>query len=339
MAYHYSGLGPPGFGRGAELLPVFVDVLRQSNVKPDEKVVLYTDTKKNKDLVDAFYQAALLLGAETAVLYTTPREVERTPFSIALHAMRGADVILDLASNMWIYTEALSELLDQGVRILSCVSDIDTCLKMKPDPAIVARVNNGGEMLDRAQKIEVRSRAGSDLVLNKRGRRGVFQDGLAPNPGDWDNYPAYQVACAPLEDSASGRLVLEPGDLFVTLKRIVAEQIVLELEDGHIVNIEGKGEAEMLRTWFGGWDDPNAYTTSHIGFGCDPRAEVNSYQIMEWETLAGGVMIAFGANILRFLGGRNQSRAHIDVVMRKADFLLDGELIVEQGRFAHPALA
>ena len=167
----------------------------------------------------------------------------------------------------------------------------------------------------------------------------MFQDGLAPNPGDWDNYPAYQVACAPLEDSASGRLVLEPGDLFVTLKRIVAEQTVLELEDGHIVNIEGKGEAEMLRTWFAGWDDPNAYTTSHIGFGCDPRADVNSYQLMEWETLAGGVMIAFGANILRFLGGKNQSRAHIDVVMRKADFLLDGELIVEGGRFAHPALA
>ena len=339
MAYHYSGLGPPGFGRQPELLPVFVDVLRQSNLKPDEKVVLYTDTKKNKDIIDAFYQAALLIGAETVVLYSTPREVDRTPFSIAVHAMRGADLILDLASNMWIYTEVLSELLDEGKRILSCVSDIDTCLKMTPDPAIVARVNNGGGMLDRAERIEVRSKAGSSLLLNKRGRRGVFQDGLAPNPGDWDNYPAYQVACAPLEDSASGRLVLEPGDLFVTLKRIVAEEIVLELEDGHIVNIEGKGEAEMLRAWFAGWDDSNAYTTSHIGFGCDPRADVNSYQLMEWETLAGGVMIAFGANILRFLGGKNQSRAHIDIVMRKADFLLDDELIVENGQFVHPALA
>lgn len=338
MAYHYSGLGPPGYGRQPELLPVILDVLRQSNIKPEERVVLYTDTKKNRDLVDSFYQAAVLTGAEVAVVYTTPRETDRTPLSVALHAMRGADMILDLASSMWIYTEALSELLDEGKRILSCVSDIDTCLKLKPDPDIVARVNKGGRLLDRAEKIEVRSKAGSQLTLNKRGRRGVFQDGLAPNPGDWDNYPAYQVACAPLEDSATGRLVLEPGDLFVTLKRIVNEQIVLELEDGHIVNIEGQSDAEMLRTWFASWEDPNAYTTSHIGFGCDPRADVASYQLMEWETLAGGVMIAFGSNILRFLGGKNQSRAHIDIVMRKADFLLDGEPIVEQGEFVHPEL-
>jgi 2,5-dihydroxypyridine 5,6-dioxygenase len=338
MAYHYSGLGPPDLGRQAELLPVILEVLRQSNVKAGEKVVLYTDTKKNKEMVDAFYQAATLLGAETAVLYTTPRQVDRTPYSVALHAMQGADIILDLASNMWIYTEALSELLGQGKRILSCVSDIDTCLKMGPDAAIVERVQQGGKLLDAAERIQVRSEAGSDLVLSKRGRRGVYQDGLTPNPGDWDNYPAYQVACAPLEDSATGRLVLEPGDLFVTLKRIVAEQVVLELEDGHIVEINGKAEAEMLRAWFDGWEDPNAYTTSHIGFGCDPRAEVSSSQLMEWETLAGGVMIAFGSNILRFLGGKNQSRAHIDIVMRKADFLLDGELIIQGGNFVHPSL-
>jgi len=338
MAYHYSGLGPPGFGRQPELLPVITDVLRQSNVKPGEKVILYTDTKKNKDLVDAFYQAACLIGAETAVLYTTPRDADRTPFSVALHAMRGADVILDLASNMWIYTEALSELLDGGKRILSCVSDIDTCVRLTPDPAIVGRVQNGGQLMTRAEKIEVRSEAGSKLILNKRGRNGVFQDGLVPNPGDWDNYPAYQVACGPLEDSANGRLVLEPGDLFVTLKRIVTEEVILDLEEGHIVNIEGKAEAEMLRTWFAGWNESSAYTTSHIGFGCDPRTDVNSYQIMEWETLAGGVMIAFGSNMLRFLGGKNQSRAHIDIVMRKADFLLDDALIIENGQFAHPAL-
>jgi 2,5-dihydroxypyridine 5,6-dioxygenase len=339
MAYHYSGLGPPGFGRQAELLPVLLDVLRQSNVQPGEQVLVYTDTKKNKDLVDAFYQTAVLLGAETAVLYTTPREIDRTPFAVALHAMRGADVILDLASNMWIYTEALSELLDEGKRILSCVSDIDTCLKMKPDPAIVDRVNTGGPLLERAEVIQVRSRAGTDLTLNKRGRRGAFQDGLVPKPGDWDNYPAYQVACAPLEDSALGRVVLQPGDLFVTLKRIVTEEIVLHLERGRLVRIDGGAEAEMLRTWFANWDDPKAYTTSHIGFGCDPRADVNSYQLMEWETMAGGVLMAFGSNILRFLGGKNPSRAHLDITLRGVDFSLDGELIIEEGQFVHPELA
>lgn len=338
MAYHYSGLGPPGFGRQPELLPVILDVLRGSNVGPGVKAIVYTDTKKNKDLVDAFYQASLLLGAETAVLYTVPREMERTPLPITLHALRGADIVLDLASALWIYTDALSELLDEGKRILSCVSDIDTCLKLTPDPKIVDRVNHGGALVHRAETIQVRTAGGTDLILNKRGRRGVFQDGLAPNPGDWDNYPAYQVACAPLEDSAHGRLVVSPGDLFVTLKRVAAEETVLTLEGGHIVQIEGQSEAEMLRQWWDDWNDPTVYTTSHVGFGCDPRAQVSSNQLMEWETLAGGSLIAFGSNILRFLGGQNRSPAHLDITLRNVDFLLDGELIIDKGRFVHPDL-
>lgn len=338
VAYHYSGLGPPNLGRQVELLPILMDTLSRSNVRAGQKVVLYTDTKKNKDLVDAFFQASVLLGAETAVLYTTPRQEDRTPFPIALHAMHGADLILDLASSMWIYTEALSQLLDEGKRILSCVSDVDTCIKLAPTDALVKRVNTAGPMLGRAELLQVTSQAGSDLKLNKKGRRGSFQDGLTPNAGDWDCYPAYQVATAPLETSANGRLVLEQGDLLVTLKRIVSETVTLEIREGRIVDVQGGADALMLRDWFAQWDDEKAYTTSHIGFGCDPRSDVSSNNLMEWETMAGGIMIAFGANILRFLGGANRSAAHIDIVMRQADFALDGVQVVRGGQFVHPNL-
>jgi 2,5-dihydroxypyridine 5,6-dioxygenase len=104
------------------------------------------------------------------------------------------------------------------------------------------------------------------------------------------------------------------------------------------VRIDGGAEAEMLRTWFAKWEEASAYTTSHIGFGCDPRADVNSYQLMEWETMAGGILMAFGSNILRFLGGKNPSRAHLDITLRGVDFSLDGELIIREGEFVHPAL-
>ena len=57
---------------------------------------------------------------------------------------------------------------------------------------------------------------------------------------------------------------------------------------------------------------------------------------MEWETIAGGMMIAFGANTLRFLGGSNRSLAHIDLVLRQTDFALDGVDILRQGAFVHP---
>ncbi|MGE5601740.1 MAG: hypothetical protein ACM30E_01740 [Nitrososphaerales archaeon] len=338
MAYHYSGLGPPALGRQAELLPVLVDALRESNVGPGQKVLVYTDTKKNKELVDAFYQAAVLLGAETAVIYTLPREVDRTPLPVVQQAMAGVDMILDLASSLWIYTDFLSQLLDEGKRILSCVSDIDTCLKMRPTHELGQRVRTGGGLMAAADEIRVDSRSGTCLTLRKAGRKGAFQDGLAINPGDWDCYPSHQVACAPLEGTANGRLVLDPGDLLVTLKRVVTEPVVIEVKDGRITSIEGKTEAILLREWFLQWKDPNAYGTSHIGFGCDPRADVGSNNLMEWETIAGGMMIAFGANTLRFLGGNNRSLAHIDLVLRQTDFALDGVAILREGAFVHPEL-
>ncbi|MGZ9190346.1 MAG: hypothetical protein ACXW39_09855, partial [Nitrospira sp.] len=175
--------------------------------------------------------------------------------------------------------------------------------------------------------------------LRKTGRQGAFQDGLIPNPGDWDCFPSHQVACAPLETSANGLLVLDPGDLLVTLKRVVAEPVVIEVTNGRITSIDGKTEAVLLREWFAQWNDANAYVTSHIGFGCDPRAEVGSNNLMEWETIAGGMMIAFGANTLRFLGGSNRSRAHIDLVLRRTDFALDNEPILKEGQFVHPDLS
>lgn len=339
MAFHYSGVGPPSYGRFIELYPIIEDTLRRSGIKPMEKVVLYTDTKKNKDIVDAFFAAAVNLGAEVAVVMTTPRgDPDRTPVELALKTMREADTILDMASTSWIYTPAYSELLKSGVRILCNMSDPDTIIKMAPRDDIAARAKRGGELIHNGKEIRVRSKVGTDLVMRKDGRKGSYQNSFVEGPGSWDNVPSAQCACAPLEDSANGKLVIDRGDILLTIKRIVTDPITCTLENGRITKIEGGGDASLLRDWFARWNDPKSYITSHIGFGCDPRCEIAAMQLMEWESYAGGIMIAFGSNAGYFLQGATWAKSHIDIVLLNADFDIDGVPIVRGGQFVHEDL-
>jgi 2,5-dihydroxypyridine 5,6-dioxygenase len=339
MAFHYPGVGPPSFGRYIELLPVAEEVLRRSGIQAGERVVLYTDTQRNKDQVDAFFAAATMIGAEVCVVMSTPRnDPHREPLGLALRAMLGASTVLDLSSISWIYTPPFSQVLDAGVRVLSCMSNVDTCLKCRPRDDVAALARAGGEAIDKAEVIRVTSSFGTELILNKRGRRGIFQEGLLEGPGSWDNFPSAQCACAPLEDSAEGVLVVNEGDILLPLKHFVRSPIRMTIEAGRIVRIEGGGDAALLRGWFEKWNDPNSYVVAHIGFGCDPRCEIAAMQLMEWESYAGNVMIAFGANDGRFLGGKTRARSHIDIVLLNADFVLDGERMIEGGRFVSARL-
>lgn len=340
MAFHYSGVGPPSYGRLAELLPVVTKNLKDSHVKPGDKVVIYTDTKKNRDIVDAFFTACAAVGTRVSVVITTPRDdPDREPLELPLEMMKKADVLIDLASVGWLYTKAFSEVLDQGVRILSSMSDIDTIIKMAPRDEYRRRARNGGRFLNHGKIIRVTSSAGTDLTVSIEGRRGNFRDGVLSDVGEqWDNFPACHCAAAPVETLANGTMRINSGDILLTLKRIVTEPITLTLKDGRITDVQGGGDALLLAGWLRKWNDPNSYVISHIGFGCDPRADVAAMQLMEWEALAGGVMIAFGANHSRFLGGKNVARSHIDIVLRNANFAVDGVTLLEAGEFVHPDL-
>jgi len=321
-----------------ELLPAVMNALRASGVGPGMRVVLYTDTQKQRDIVDAFFAAATSLDAEVILVLSTPRnDPDRRPLEIVRHALGEAELILDLASIAWIYTVPFSELLDRGVRILSSMSSVDTCLKMAPHPRYAERARRGAKAIHDAEVIRVVSEAGTDLTVPKAGRPGHYRDGMLRDAGEvWDNFPACHCSCAPLEDQAQGTLVIRPGDILLTLRHIVQSEIRCRVSGGRIVEIEGGMDAHLLARWLSAWQDPNSYRIAHIGFGCDPRADVMAMQLMEWEGLAGGVMVAFGNNASRFLGGRNRARSHIDIVLQRAGFHCDGITIVEGGEFVHP---
>ena len=338
MAFQYPTNEAPSYGRHIDLTPIAVDILRLSNVEKGHKLVIYADNERTKAQIDAFFTAGEVLDAETLLVMTTPRNKPRDPRSVAVDAMEKADTIIDLSSASWIYTTPFSDLLNKGVRILSAMSSPDTWSSLPPNAELSAISRRSAEIIHESDKMACWSEAGTDFSVAKHGRMGTWQDGLVDEPGDWDNFPSHQAACAPLEDSAEGTIVISPGDLLVQLKRVVSSDIRLTLSQGRITQIDGGGDAALLKTWFANWHDPNAYIMSHLGWGLEPRAQVASMQMMEWESYGGGVMVAFGANDGQFLGGTTHSNAHLDIVMLQNGFSCDGAVVLEDGAFKMPDL-
>lgn len=339
MAFHYPTNEPPSFGRQVELVPIALRALELSHVEKRHRLVIYSDTQRNKAQVDAFFTAGQIVGADTVLVMTVPRnDPDRNPLLQAYEAMKRAQTVIDLSTISWIYTTPFSEVLAEGVRILSSMANLDTWVKMPPDERISAISKRSAEIIDAARGLRFVTDAGTSLTFEKGDRMGTWQDGLLDEPGDWDNFPSAQAACAPLEDKTNGTLVIEPGDILVALRHIVGSRITCSIQNGSITAIEGGADAALLRQFLSKWDDPNAYRVSHIGWGLEPRAELAAMQMMEWESYGGGIMIAFGANDGRFLGGTTHSRSHIDVVILNGTFECDGVTVVDHGRMALPEL-
>ena len=76
---------------------------------------------------------------------------------------------------------------------------------------------------------------------------------------------------------------------------------------------------------------------AHLGFGYDQRAgpppkPAEARDPGSWESMYGGVVIAFGANLGRS-GGQNAAPSHCDLVLVGANFFVDNRQILRNGEF------
>ncbi len=333
-----------------ELIDFFRRALEINRVKPGENVLVYGDSHTQAHYKAAFMGAAMALGA-TAVEMTVPATSpavqpwgeysDEVREGLIAQAWRAADLVIDLTTGMGqLYGQVTTEALAAGTRVLRLVAPLDILERLFPDPEIKRRALAARQVMEPARTIRFTSQAGTDLTMDKTGRPAAIQYGIADEPGHWDLWPAGQVACAPLEGSAEGTLVIDVGDILLPLGRYVGERITCVVKEGRIAEIQGGGvDAFLLRDWFASWKDPNAYIVSHIGWGFLDKALwtrmthkwMETGGVMDAESYYGDVQIAFGNNLAFTLKGTNATRAHIDIDCRNCSFWLDDQLIVENG--------
>jgi 2,5-dihydroxypyridine 5,6-dioxygenase len=216
-----------------------------------------------------------------------------------------------------------------------------------PTPEVTEHARRSGELLAACTTMRFTSPAGTDLHVDTTGRPVTVQHGYTDTPGRWDHFGTALAALAPAEGEGDGEYVLAPGDVVfftATVGRYVTEPLRVRFRAGVIESITGGIEAAMLTDLIERGGGGDARRLSHIGWGCDPRADFNGVDLYGREggggadvrSVYGSVVIAFGAN--NDLGGTSVSSVHVDLATRVASVELDDRPVLVDGKFEVPEL-
>lgn len=220
---------------------------------------------------------------------TFPTDIKTLNSKAIMNAWKSADMIIGMTSAIgWLYSDAHNEALKAGARTLMVFEPVDILRRLFPCEEVRQRTINGAKLLDKGKILRITSDAGTDLTMSKEGRRGNAQYGISDIEGRWDHWPSGLVACAPLEGTAEGTMVIDSGDILLDLGRHVQSRIKLTIREGNIVKFEGGTDAKLLKSYFEAGKEKNAYQVSHIGWGTEHRAQWHTIGLKFWE--GGGIM-------------------------------------------------
>jgi 2,5-dihydroxypyridine 5,6-dioxygenase len=331
----------------ADLVALFKDELELCQLARGETVGIFSEAGARREYAGAFAQAASELGAPSFHIdlpVARPRdlsealggrEADRGLASVpgAVEAFKRCDLMIDLM--LILYEHELDEIRAAGTRVLSCVEPANVLLRMRPVPEDRLAAEDALGLIGSARTIVVTSAAGTDITYTCGTYRPFCQYGFVDEPGRWDHFPSTLVVHCPDDGGSNGRIVLAPGDLLWPMGRRLSSPVEVGVRQGRIESIEGGAEAEALRTYMEGFDDPRAFEMSHVGWGLNGRsawvgsADETGTIGMDSRSYLASVMIATGPNAE--FGGSNTTPCHIDMPLRDCTLSIDGETVVRAG--------
>ena len=118
---------------------------------------------------------------------------------------------------------------------------------------------------------------------------------------------------------------------------LVDEPVVLQVEDGLVVDVKGGTAAAQIRQTFGeaakrlkSKDQENVWTIAEFGFGMNPNARLSG-NVLEDEKRLGTAYFSIGDNIT--LGGSAAVGIQISGVLEAPSVWLDETVLFENGSF------
>lgn len=297
------------------------------NIKPEETVLIMTDTGKLK-LAEAFAYASSALGATTVVTVMKPlRRSGLEPPKPVAEAMKAADVILIPTSTSFSHTDARREASKNGARIASMpgiTEDMMSVGGLTADYREVERLTNVvSDVLDKGKTVEITSPTGTDLSMSIDGRTCLRDTGIYHGPPNtWGNLPAGEACLAPVEGTTQGILAID------SMGKLVTQPLRVTIKDGRAVKFEG-ADAKRLESLLRQGDE-NAFNIGELGVGTNEKARLTG-AVLEDEKVLGTVHVALGDNS-SYPGGHSKSNIHMDGILLAPTVKVDGVLLMKEGK-------
>jgi len=303
------------------------------NAKPGQEVLIVSDTNTEREVYEAFASAAYDMGLEPNVMVMAARKMHgHEPTKTVAGAMKGTDLLIAAASTALTHTDAVRAALKAGVTYISMPGisvDMLTNGGAAADYKEVGEITHRiAEMLRKStSQVRVTTQNGTDMTMSVTGRpimelAGVYRQGAIAC------FPDGEVACAPLEGTCQGKLVI---DMHMHSIGHIKEFIVLTIEKGNVVKIDGGAQAEQLREIWATNGDRNSANIAELALGTNPRSRLTGH-VSEIKKKLGLVHIGIGDN--RSLGGNVYSATHMDAVINNPTVIVDNTIVFDNGKLA-----
>jgi 2,5-dihydroxypyridine 5,6-dioxygenase len=208
--------------------------------------------------------------------------------------------------------------------------------RLMPTDDLEPKVKTGIKRLMQASEMRVTSAAGTDVVVDVSDAPCGGGWGCTTRPGTITHWPGGLCLAFPKANTVNGIIVMDRGDMNLTFKRYVESPITLTIENDYVVDVGGDGtDASLFRSYTDAWNDPDAYATSHIGWGMNPGARWDTLPLYDKSQTNGTEQRAFAGNFLYSTGANEHAGrhtlGHFDLPMRNHTVLLDDEAVVVNG--------
>lgn len=330
---------------------VFTEICLQqltlSGVREGEKVVVLSQGDERLDYADAFLAAGQRLGARMYHM-RLPAPVPTSGAWVvgenglaanpqAVEALKHADMVIDLI--FLLFSEEQMAIQAAGARVLTAVEPAPLLARLLPTKELRERVENAAAILRQAKTMRITSQHGTDVTYKLGVYPVVEEYGYTDTPGRWDHWPAAFVFTGGADDGVDGKIVVAPGDVLLPFNSYVREPVTYTIEKGFIQDIRGGLDADLVKSYMAGFQDPRGMGMSHVGWGLDHRAQWHGLTQfpggmgMELRSFLGNVMFSTGPN--NELGGPNDTACHLDIPMRNCSLFLDDEPVVLDGKIVN----
>jgi len=298
-------------------------------VRPGEQVLVLTDENKRR-IGRLMWQAAKNAKAEALFVEMIPRKshAEEPPRSVA-EMMKQAEVIIAPTTKSISHTQARKEACQAGARVATLpgiTAGIMTRGLRADYQRVKARCETLVPYLTQGRKVRVTTPAGTDVTFSIAGRAGLADTGIIHFPGDFSNLPAGEAYIAPVEGTAEGVIVI---DGCIAHSGILQKSVVCEMRKGFAVRIHGGRAARNLVSLIAPFGKP-ARNLAEFGIGTNDRTKLSGH-MLEDEKVMGTVHFALGDN--HTFGGQVTVPSHLDGILLEPNILLDGQPLMERGKF------
>ncbi len=198
---------------------------------------------------------------------------------------------------------------------------------------VAKRTHEVYNIVKNAHEIRVTNPTGTDLTgrFDPEHLKWVIWDGFYQAPGKWGNLPEGETFTSPVE--VNGVITASiMGDFFSKKYGLLTEPLRLEVKDSHLVSCSHPDKAMADEFWEYLDSVENGRRVGEFAVGTNESLDRLIGNLLQDEKFP-GVHVAFGNPYCNYTGAEWDSPVHVDVVMERTSVWVDGQQLMQDGRF------